>query len=374
MSLPTAVPTAAAPTRTPRRARVWTRAAGLAFAAALVLTGCGAGSSAEGSEGDGKAAGKSAAAFPVSIKHAHGTTRITEKPKRVVAVSWMNQDIVTALGVLPVGVDKQWGGDKDGHTPWFRTAAEKLGGELPETLNYGDSGEMDFEQILSLEPDLIVGLYSGISDVDYKRLTEIAPTIPYLKRPYDGGTWQDMTRTIGKALGENTKAEQLVTKTEGVLADVARENPQFKGKTFTYGTALTPGSTEAGLYVDYDPRVRLLIEMGFENTPSAEVINAGVKGTNFYGGVSLEKLDTVKADVFVGWAYDPKEVPYSLKDPLFKRWKPIAEKRYAFVETAELGMAVSGPTVLSIPWALERYVPLLADAVAGKGRSDTQGS
>lgn len=117
MSLPTAVPTAAAPTRTPRRARVWTRAAGLAVAAALVLTGCGGGSSAEGSEGDGKAADKSAAAFPVSIKHAHGTTKITEKPKRVVAVSWMNQDIVTALGVLPVGVDKQWGGDKDGHTP-----------------------------------------------------------------------------------------------------------------------------------------------------------------------------------------------------------------------------------------------------------------
>lgn len=368
MSVPTAAPTAAAPPPAPRRARAWARVAGLAVAAALVLTGCGTTSSGSDEGGDGRAAkADSAAAFPVSVKHAHGTTEITEKPKRVVAVSWMNQDIVAALGTVPVGVDKQWGGDKDGHTPWFRAQAEKLGGKLPETLNYGDSGEMDFEQILSLEPDLILGLYSGISDVDYKRLSEIAPTIPYLKRPFDGGTWQDMTRTIGKALGENDKAEGLITDVEGQLATIAEENPEFEGKTFTYGTTLTPGSTEAGLYVDYDPRVRLLTEIGFKNTPSMKAITDTVKGTNFYGGVSLEKLDTIDADIFVGWAYEAKEVPYTLSNSLFKRWEPIKNRKYAFVQDASLGMATSGPTVLSIPWAMERYVPMLADAVAGKG-------
>ncbi|MEO3973552.1 iron-siderophore ABC transporter substrate-binding protein [Streptomyces sp. CAU 1734] len=363
----------AAPTRAARPARIWTRVAGLAVTAALVLTGCGTSSS--GSGDDTKAAGAaSAGAFPVSIKHAHGTTEIPEKPKRIITVSWMNHDVVAALGTVPVGVDKQWGGDKDGHTPWFRTQVEKLGGKLPETLNYGDSGEIDFEQILSLDPDLIVGLYSGITDVDYKRLSEIAPTLPYLERPFDGGSWQDMTRTIGKALGENEKAESVITDVEGTLATVAKENPQFKGKTFTYGTSLTPGSTDLGLYVDYDPRVRLLTEMGFENTPSMKAITDTVKGTNFYGGVSLEKLDDIKADVFVGWAYDPKEVPYTLKDPLFQRWTPIKNKNYAFVDEAPLGMATSGPSVLSIPWAMERYVPLLADAVAGKGAVSSAGS
>ncbi|MEU5398336.1 iron-siderophore ABC transporter substrate-binding protein [Streptomyces sp. NPDC005963] len=367
MSLPTVVP-AASPTPAPRRpAKVWTRVAGLAVAAALVLTGCG-GTAASGSDGEGKSEKKtSSAAFPVSIKHAHGTTEIPEKPKRVIAVSWMSLDVVAALGTVPVGVDEQWGGDKDGYNPWFRTQVEKLGGELPEILNYGDAGEMDFEQILSLDPDLIIGLYSGISDVDYKRLSEIAPTLPYLEKPFDGGTWQNMTRTIGKALGESDKAEALVTDVEGQLATVAKENPQFKGKTFAYGVALTPGSTEVGMYVPYDPRVRLLTEMGFENTPSMKVITDTVKGTNWYGGVSLEKLDTVEADVFVAWANDPKEIGYSLKDPLFKRWAPIKTKNYAFVKDATLGMATSGPTVLSIPWAMERYVPMLVDAVAGKG-------
>ncbi|MER6914524.1 iron-siderophore ABC transporter substrate-binding protein [Streptomyces sp. NPDC000594] len=369
MSLSTAGPQAA-PSPAPRRRGARARLAGLAFAAALVLSGCGGGTSDSGGAGADAGKGGTAAAstnFPVTIDHAHGTTRITAKPQRVVAVSWMSLDVVAALGTVPVGVDEQWGGDKEGYTPWFRDRVEKLGGTLPETLDYGDAGEIDFEQILSLEPDLILGLYSGISDVDYKRLSEIAPTVPYLKKPWDGGTWQDMTRTIGKALGENEKATSLVTDVEGRLADVAKENPEFKESTFAYGVALTPGSTELGLYMDYDPRVRLLTEMGFRNTPSMEKIAATVKGSNWYGGVSLEKLDTIEADVFVAWANAPGEIGHTLKDPLFTRWEPIEDKRYAFVRDPSLGMATSGPSVLSIPWALERYVPMLADAVAGKG-------
>lgn len=289
----------------------------LVFAAVVVLAGCGSG----GAEPDTAKVktGAASGGFPVSIKHGHGTTTIKEKPKRVVAVSWMSLDVVAALGTVPVGVDEQWGGDEQGYTPWFRGTVEKLGGPLPEILNYGDAGEIDFEQILSLEPDLIVGLYSGVTDV------------------------------------------------QGRLTAVAAEHPESKDKTFAYGLALTPGSTEVGLYLNYDARVRLLTEMGFKNTPSTESIASTAKGTNGYGGISLEKLDTIEADVFVGWANGADEVPYTLKDPLFTRWKPIAGKNHAFVQDATLGMATSGPSVLSVPWALERYVPMLADAVAGKG-------
>lgn len=221
-----------------RRPGAVARLVTLTIAAVVVLAGCGSG----GSEPDTAKvrAGAASAAFPVSIKHGHGTTTIKAKPKRVVAVSWMSLDVVAALGTVPVGVDEQWGGDKQGYTPWFRSTVEKLGGPLPETLNYGDAGEIDFEQILSLKPDLIVGLYSGISDVDYKRLSEIAPTVPYLNKPWDGGTWQEMTRTIGKAMGETKKAEGLVTDVQGRLTAVTREHPEFKGRTFTYGLALTP--------------------------------------------------------------------------------------------------------------------------------------
>ncbi|WP_326769375.1 iron-siderophore ABC transporter substrate-binding protein [Streptomyces sp. NBC_01591] len=343
------------------------RAMALVIAVVVSLAGCGS----AGSEPDSAKAktGSAAASFPVTIKHGHGSTTVEQKPQRIVALSWMSLDVVSALGTVPVGVDEQWGGDKQGYTPWFRGTVEKLGGPLPEILNRGDAGEIDFEQILSLEPDLIIGLYSGITDVEYKRLSEIAPTVPYLKKPWDGGTWQEMTRTIGKAMGENTKAESLVTDVQGQLAAVAEDHPEFKDKTFAYGVAFPPGTTEVGLYVDYDARVRLLTEMGFKNTPSMSAIASTVKGTNWYGGVSLEKLDTIEADIFVAWASGPDEVEHTLKDPLFSRWKPIAGKHYAFVQDPTMGMATSGPSVLSIPWAIERYVPMLADAVSGKGNT-----
>ncbi|MCW5253772.1 iron-siderophore ABC transporter substrate-binding protein [Streptomyces sp. SHP 1-2] len=343
------------------------RVLALTIAAVVLLAGCGSGTGKAPEAGTGKGGSGAAASFPVTIEHAHGRTTVKEKPRRVVAMSWMSLDVVAALGTVPVGVDEQWGGDKDGHTPWFRDAVEELGGPMPEILRYGESGEIDFEQILALEPDLIIGLYSGITDVDYKRLSEIAPTLPYLKKPWDGGTWQEMTRTIGRAMGEDARARELVTDVQGRLAAVGESHPEFKGTTFAYGVALTSGSTEVGLYLDYDARVRLLTELGFENTPSMERIASTAKGTNWYGGVSLEKLDTVDADIFVAWANGPEDVKHSLDDPLFRRWKPIAGKRYAFVQDPTLGMATSGPSVLSIPWAIERYVPMLADAVAGRG-------
>ncbi|MCS0635570.1 iron-siderophore ABC transporter substrate-binding protein [Streptomyces sp. LP05-1] len=345
------------------------RAAALAVAAVLLLGGCGGGES--GQAAPQAKTGTGASSFPLAIKHAHGTTTIKQKPRRVVALNGISLDVVAALGTVPVGVDKQWGGDKDGYTPWFRGAVEKLGGPLPEVLKQGDGGEIDFEQILALKPDLIIGLYSGITDVDYKRLSEIAPTLPYLKKPWDGGTWQEMTRTIGKAMGENAKAERLVGDVSGQLAAVAEQHPEFKDKTFTYGLALTPGATEVGLYLDYDARVRLLTEMGFRNTPSMSAIASTAKGSDWYGAISLEKLGTIKADVFVAWANDPTEITHSLKDPLFARWQPIAGKHYAFVADDQLAMATTGTSVLSIPWALGRYVPMLADAVAGKGATGT---
>ncbi|MEW2569811.1 iron-siderophore ABC transporter substrate-binding protein [Streptomyces sp. NPDC047070] len=338
------------------------RALALAVCAVFVLAGCGGTASSETTEKTAASAN-----FPVTLKHGHGSTKIPAKPKRVVAVSWMSLDVAAALGTTPVGVDEQWGGDKDGYTPWFRAQAKKNGDDLPTVLKYADSGEFDYEQILSLKPDLILGLYSGITETQYKRLSEIAPTVPYLKKAWDGGTWQEMTTTIGTALGEKDKAEALVTDVKGQLAQVAEEHPEFKGKTFTYGTALSSGATEVGLYTDYDARVRLLTEIGFENTPSMDSILSTVEGTNWYGGVSLEKLDTIEADLFVAWANGPKDVKYTLGDKVFGRWAPMAGKHYAFIQDPTLGMATSGPSVLSIPWALDRYVPMLADAVAGKG-------
>ena len=63
-----------------------------------------------------------------TLKHAFGETTIKEQPQRVVTVSWVNDDVALALGVVPVGVPKnEWGGNDKGSTPWKDAALEKLG-------------------------------------------------------------------------------------------------------------------------------------------------------------------------------------------------------------------------------------------------------
>ena len=66
------------------------------------LTGCSTGSS-DDVAGKPAARGSSAEsdAFPVTVEHALGTTRITQEPSRVVTLGWSDQDVALALG----GVD-----------------------------------------------------------------------------------------------------------------------------------------------------------------------------------------------------------------------------------------------------------------------------
>ncbi|MDO5082058.1 MAG: hypothetical protein Q4D89_01485 [Arachnia propionica] len=79
----------------------------------------------------------------MTITHVFGETTITERPQRVVTLGWYSQDVVAALGVVPVGVeDFTWGTVKE-YLPWFKDKVAELGGELPELLRHDDAGAYD---------------------------------------------------------------------------------------------------------------------------------------------------------------------------------------------------------------------------------------
>jgi iron complex transport system substrate-binding protein len=95
--------------------------------------------------------------FPVTIEHKYGETTITEQPERVVSVGFADQDPLLALGVVPVGI-RDWYGDQPNATwPW---ASDELGDADPVVLPLT---ELNFEQISALDPDLIVGISSGMT-------------------------------------------------------------------------------------------------------------------------------------------------------------------------------------------------------------------
>lgn len=317
----------------------------------LVLTGCGS-----GDEGDGAGQTNTSSAFPVSIKNKFGTTEIKQEPKRIVLVGLVEQDALLALGVTPVATT-EWFGDKPGALfPW---AKAKLGdGAVPQVLS--DKDGMQFEKIASLQPDLIIGLYAGITADDYKKLTAIAPTVAQLPGAPDYGVaWQDVARTVGQAVGKAKQADELVKGIEQRFEKVRTEHPEFKGKS-----ALMASPYEGYfVYGSQDPRSRLLTDLGF--TLPAELDKA--IGDKFGANISGEKVALLDQQALV-W-FPSKGGTAKLKaDPLLRNLNVSKQGRGVFIEENyddDLYGATSFVSVLSLPIVLDQLVPKLAAAVDG---------
>lgn len=292
-------------------------------------------------------------AFPVTITHGLGQTTIKTAPQRIVTLGWISQDVVLALGQVPVGLPAQeWGGDENGVLPWVADAIGALGGPLPARLN---PQQLSYEQILSLQPDLILAPYSDLDAEKYARLSAIAPTVAWATGPWSG-RWQDVTLTVGQALGKMAEAQALVAGVESKLAAVAADHPEFQGRSFTFAYA-DPASNGLGVYVASDPRVQMLEELGLVLSPGAAALPSDGA---FYVPVSFENLNSVDADVLITWHGDQAELDGLNANPLFARFAPVAKGHHLAVVDRAFAMALSAPSVLSIPWSVDRLVPLLS--------------
>ena len=322
--------------------------------AASSLAACSTSSDTAG----GTTSDASSGSYPVTVEHVYGETTIDAKPERIVTLGWYSQDVVAALGEVPVGVEDFTWGNVDTYLPWFKDEVEELGGELPEIISFTDAGEYDFEKILALAPDVILANHSGISETDYKRLTEIAPTVAFAKSTWASDRDQ-LTLTIGEVLDKEKEAQELLDEADAAIARTAAAHPEFEGVVFTYGWFLAEGETSLGLYLPRDPRVPLLEQLGFTSSPDVAALESTTK--EFYADVSLEKLGTIASQFHIGWANSPEEVSHTVEDPLIARWAPIANGSYYFFEDQRLGWATTAPSVLSIPSTIDD----LADALSG---------
>ena len=163
----------------------------------------------------------------MTIEHALGSTTVPAEPARVVCLGWGSQDALWALGVQPVGVPEvTYGGLDDGTYPWWEGHFDAA---TTQFLPNPTSGEVPFEQIAALAPDLILAVYSGITAEDWSTLQEIAPTVAYPDQPWLT-SWQDQATLVGRAVGRSEQAQALVADTEDDLAARAAEHPALAGQ------------------------------------------------------------------------------------------------------------------------------------------------
>jgi iron complex transport system substrate-binding protein len=340
------------------------RRSALAAAAGLVLLLAACGSNDDQTPAAAGSNGPAAeVAFPVTIDHKFGSTTIKSEPKRIVVVGLVEQDALLSVGVVPVGTT-EWFGEQPGAI--WRWATGKLGGAAKPAVLTNTDG-IQFEKVAALRPDLILGLYSGLTDQDYKTLSKIAPTVAQPPGAVDfGASWQDVTRTVGKAVGRSAQADQVVGDVQAKLAAVRTAHPEFVGRTALMAT------TYEGYYVygPQDARGRLLTDLGFTLPDGL----AAVTGKDFGANLSRERTDMLNTDVLI-WLVDDyaKDKAKVQADPLYAKLAVKTGGRDIYLTNTELvGSATSFVTALSLPYLLDKLVPQMAAAVDGNPATEVQ--
>lgn len=297
------------------------------------------------------------AAFPVTVEHKFGSTTINEAPERVVAIGYTEQDYLVALGVIPVAVRSWYADETIAFLPW---AEDEAGGATPEILVM-PFGNLNYEAILALDPDMISAVTAGITQEEYETLSQIAPTIAQSGEYVDFGMpWQEITRTIGAAVGKPDEAELLVAEIEALIAEVKEQNSEFAGQTiavaYNYGDART-----YGYYTAADGRGRFFTDLGFVVPDELNEI----AGQSFFADLSTERIDLLDQDVliFLGLGFAEGGQEAIENDPLIQQLDVVQNDNVLYIP-AEYDDALQYSSVLSLEYALEGIVPLLAEVAA----------
>jgi iron complex transport system substrate-binding protein len=317
-------------------------------AATGLLAACG------DSDSDAPAAGSSSAAtggsFPVTVTHQFGSTKVEEAPKTVVSLGWGDADALLALGVVPAGILDWFQAWPAGVGPW---AQPKLNGATPTVLK---GPEINFESVATLRPDLVTFTKSDNVKATWDQLEKLAPTLsgPAGTAPY-GTTLKDQTLLIAEALGRKAEGEALVAANDKALADAKAANAEFTGKSVVVAAAF---SGQYGAYTRGDGRVQFMEALGFQNSQKIE----DLKPANFYAEVSKEKVSLLDADLTVIFALGAgAELK---KDTVLNSIPSAKAGRLLIVDDADLVNGFSTNSVLSTPYVLEKFVPLVKAALA----------
>lgn len=239
----------------------------LLLATTLILAACGGSSDSAGDASAQDAAPSSPAdegAFPVTMTHAFGETTIDAEPTRVVTWGWASADAAIALGVVPVAMPfASYGADDEGVLPWTRETLEEEGHEIPTVLPSA-AEEVPFEAIAAAKPDLILAVYSGITDTDYEKLSQIAPTVAYPDEAWST-PWRDTIELVGEALGRSDAATEVLADIDEQVAAQADAHPELEGKTVAM---VWPDLEEFYVYKPADARVAFTLDLGLVSAPS----------------------------------------------------------------------------------------------------------
>lgn len=176
-----------------------------------------------------------------TLRFTHGGADVTvpREPRRVVTIQGrIDLEMALLAGYPVVGSGNAW-------MPSARVGSQFTGVTLPKvtTVGLGDGTQVDYEQILGLDPDLILMPQFGYESDWYgnKRLEEIAPVLGVAEDPLD---WRAVTERQLRILG---RERQFRTHLETFDTALARLRPRLAeklgGRSIAFGVVTENGFT-----------------------------------------------------------------------------------------------------------------------------------
>jgi iron complex transport system substrate-binding protein len=319
--------------------------AAVSLAALFTLAGCGDDSAAEpAAAGSGPAAG-----FPVSLTHPFGTTTITKKPARVVALGWNDLAIANALGANIVGAVKYFD-PANPNLPYIKTP---LGADVLGL----DAAQVGTEKIASYRPDVILATSSNqLKPETYATLSKIAPVVVYAKSLY-GSTIEEDALLIGKALGDTAGAQKLIDDANAAIAKAKTDLPGLAGKSYLFGQArgevlpLVVGKDN--LSTKFMAALGLKVPDAFANAPASDTLAPGTIGISYERAAELDTADVL----FMTFPSAADRQTFE-GNALVKKLDVVTGGRY-LATPLPVAQLLQGPNVVGVPWLIDQLRPTL---------------
>lgn len=273
-------------------------------------------------------------------------------PQRVVAIGQgVDADALIALGIVPVGMSAGYNVDV---YPW---TAQALNGRPVEVLQ--TSSAVPIEQVAALKPELIVATTYYQLDQVRGQLEAIAPVVGPAAQ-VEKETWQRSTVRVGEGVGRANEARELVKDTEASLTSMRAAHPGWQGRTITFGPVI-PGQELYTVNSASDASAALLTTLGLSLSPAVtQLPESEIPGR---AKISRERLGLLDADVLMLIHFGGEDARADFDaQPLFQQIPAVRRGSYISLES-DVALALAFPSVLNIPYAIQRVAPQLDAAL-----------
>ncbi|MEK5036927.1 ABC transporter substrate-binding protein [Sporosarcina sp. FSL K6-3457] len=232
------------------------------------------------------------------VQHAMGVTKIKGTPQRVVILTNEGTEALLALGIKPVGAVRSWTGE-----PWYEHINEEMAG----VQELGFENEPNFEAILELDPDIIIGNKVRHEEA-YDQLSKIAPTVFSEDL---SGQWKINFELYANTLNKKAEGETVMKAFDD---RVAQAKEALGDKKEMKVSVVRFSAKDVRIYQKDTFSGVLLEQMGVGRPESQDV-------DNFMETVSEEAMETMDGDIMFYWVTEAdvyEKAKQWLENPVFK--------------------------------------------------------